>query len=136
MARRSARAAAVQMVYENLLGGDGGDETLTGLIEFEPEEDDLKFIREIVDGVTENAEKIDEEIKQYLTGWTIDRIARVDLSILRVAVFEIENEQDDTPDSVICNEAVTLAQRFSTENSGRFVNGVLGAFVRARQNNA
>ena len=119
------------MVYENMLGGDGGEDTLRGLIEFEPEEGDQAFIDRIVGGVEGHADELDEKISAYLKGWALDRIARVDLSILRVAFYELLHE-DDTPENVVCSEAVSLAQRFSTENSGRFVNGVLGAFVRDR----
>ena len=117
------------MIYENLLGGDGGEETLLDLIEFQPEEDDQAFIERIVEGVKNCAAELDGEIASYLSGWTIERIAKVDLSILRLAVWELKNEKEIDP-SIICDEAVALAQRYSTENSGRFVNGVLGAYIR------
>lgn len=131
MARRSARAAAVQMVYENMLGGDGGEDTLRGLIEFEPEEGDQAYLDQVVNGVIREAPELDKCIEAHLTGWTLARVAKVDLSILRVAAYELKHLKDDTPDpSIICAEAVSLANRFSSENSGRFVNGVLGAITR------
>ena len=129
MARRSARAAAVQMVYESMLGGDGGEETLRELIEFTPEGNDQAYIDSIVNGVREKAAELDEIISAHLVGWTLERISRVDLSILRAAIYELTYIKD-SPESVICSEAVALANRFSTENSGRFINGVLGAFLR------
>ncbi len=129
MARRSARAAAVQMVYENMLGGDGGEETLRELIEFTPEGNDQAFIDSIVNGVHEKAAELDETISALLVGWTLERVSRVDLSILRAAIYELTYIKD-SPESVVCSEAVALANRFSTENSGRFVNGVLGALLR------
>ena len=94
MARRSARAAAVQMVYENMLGGDGGEDTLRGLIEFEPEGDDQEYIDRIVGGVAQKKDELDHLISGYLKDWTIDRIARVDLSILRVSLYELLYETE------------------------------------------
>lgn len=131
MARRSARAAAVQMVYENMLGGDGGEETLLGLISFEPQEDDCAYINRIVKGVENEQAALDERISQHLKGWTIERMARVDLSILRTATYELLHPEPEVTASIICAEAVSLAKRFSSENSGRFVNGVLGAIARS-----
>ena len=89
MARKSARAAAVQMVFENMLGGDGGEETLRGLIEFTPEEDDQQYIDALLGGVEENAAALDARIEKCLKGWTLDRIAKVDLAVLRVAGYEL-----------------------------------------------
>lgn len=131
MARKSARAAAVQMVFENMLGGDGGEETLRGLIEFTPEEDDQRYIDEILSGVEQNAEALDASIEKCLKGWTLDRIAKVDLAVLRVAAWEM-NHAGDTPDAVIINEAVALAQKFDSPTAGKFVNGVLATLLSQR----
>ena len=131
MARKSARAAAVQMVFEQMLGGDGGDETLRGLIEFEPEEDDQLYIAGILAGVRSNAEALDALIKTCLKGWALDRISKVDQAVLRVAIYELVYARE-TPDAVIINEAVTLAQRYDTPQAGRFVNGVLSSVLANR----
>lgn len=131
MARKSARAAAVQMVFENMLGGDGGEETLRGLIELTPEEDDQRYIDEILSGVEQNAEALDTSIEKCLKGWTLDRIAKVDLAVLRVAAWEM-NHAGDTPDAVIINEAVALAQKFDSPTAGKFVNGVLATLLSQR----
>ena len=131
MARKSARAAAVQMVFENMLGGDGGEETLRGLIEFTPEEDDQRYIDEILSGVEQNAEALDASIEKCLKGWTLDRIAKVDLAVLRVAAWEMDHA-GDTPDAVIINEAVALAQKFDSPTAGKFVNGVLATLLSQR----
>lgn len=169
MARKQARVAAMQMIYEQMEGGDGGEETLCGLIGFgaqDPEEDapapegaleqpeaepspasedaapaapvsspefeeDCAFIRSLVSGVTARAAELDGQIAPYLRGWSMDRVARVDLAILRLAVYELSS--GDTPQSVIINEAVEMAKRFSSDKSGSFVNGVLGAFVRGEK---
>ena len=126
MARKSARAAAVQMVFENMLGGDGGEDTLRGLIEFTPEEDDQAYIDGILSGVQAHAAELDALIEKCLKGWALDRLAKVDLAILRVAAYELAYTQD-TPDAVVIDEAVTLAKRFDCPQAGKFINGVLAA---------
>lgn len=131
MSRKSARAAAVQMVFENMLGGDGGEETLQGLIAFTPEEDDLQYINQLLKGVEENALALDGLIEQNLKGWALSRIAKVDHAVLRVAIYEMCYDRT-TPDAVIINEAVTLAQRFNAPGAGKFVNGVLSAVLETR----
>lgn len=131
MSRKSARAAAVQMVFENMLGGDGGEETLQGLIAFTPEEDDLQYINQLLKGVEENALALDDLIEQNLKGWALSRIAKVDHAVLRVAIYEMCYDRT-TPDAVIINEAVTLAQRFNAPGAGKFVNGVLSAVLETR----
>ena len=131
MARKSARAAAVQMVFENMLGGDGGEETLRGLIEFAPEEDDQQYIDAILSGVETNAEALDASVEKCLKGWTLDRIAKVDLAVLRVAAWELCYAKE-TPDAVVINEAVALAQKFDSPTAGKFVNGVLSTLLAER----
>ena len=131
MARKSARAAAVQMVYEQMLGGEGGEETLRGLIEFTPEEDDQKYIDSLLEGVSAHAEELDAQIEKCLKGWTLDRIAKVDRAVLRVAAFELCHDRQ-TPDAVVINEAVALAQRFDSPTAAKFVNGVLSTLLTQR----
>lgn len=133
MARKSARAAAVQMVFESMMGGAGGEETLRGLIEFTPEEDDQQYIDEILSGVEAHAPELDKAIERCLKGWALDRIAKVDLAVLRVAVYELYYAQK-APDAVVINEAVALARRFDTPQAGRFVNGVLSSLLTERDN--
>ena len=131
MARSGARAAAMQLIYERLMGGSGQD-TLGVLIDFTPEEDDSRFINSVVEGVTEHVDELDSLIASYSPSREIDRIARVDLCILRVALYEMRY-CTDTPESVAINEAVELAKRFSEPASARFINGVLGAISRSEQ---
>lgn len=131
MARKAARAAAVQMVFENMLGGDGGEETLRELIEFVPEDDDQAYIQGILSGVEAHAAQLDATIEQCLKGWTIDRIAKVDWAVLRVAAYELCFARE-TPDAVVINEAVALAQRFDTPSAAKFVNGVLATLLQKR----
>ena len=131
MARKSARAAAVQLVYEQMLGGQGGEETLRELIEFTPEEDDQQYIDGILSGVAAHADEIDRMIETSLKGWTLDRIAKVDRAVLRVAAFELCHDRK-TPDAMVINEAVALAQRFDSPTAAKFVNGVLSTLLAER----
>ncbi|MBQ7519762.1 MAG: transcription antitermination factor NusB [Clostridia bacterium] len=131
MARSMARAAAMQLVYEKLMGGSGED-TLDALIAFTPEGDDQAYIDRVLAGVAEHADALDELIARYSPSREIGRIARVDLCILRVALYEMRYDSD-TPESVVINEAVELAKRFSEPSSARFINGVLGAISRGEK---
>jgi N utilization substance protein B len=70
-------------------------------------------------------------IESNITGWAKERIAKVDLAILRLALYEIQF-RDDIPDSVAINEAIELAKKYSTDESGGFVNGVLGKIIRGK----
>ena len=128
MARSTARIAAMQLIYENLMGGSGED-TLCQLIAYTPEGDDQAYIDRTVAGVKEQAEELDNLIAKFSPSRGLERIARVDLCILRVALYEMQNSTD-TPESVVINEAVELAKRFSEPASARFINGVLGAVSR------
>lgn len=83
------------------------------------------YAREIVDGVTDHLEEIDELIVSYAQGWTLDRMPHVDRSLLRIASWEILYN-DEVPVAVAIDEAIELAKEYSTEDSSRFVNGVLG----------
>ena len=147
MARITARAAVMQMIYEHLAGGEGGEETLQmvydelrkdgvpGVDELrptEPGEADRAYISRILDGVLSHVTELDEKISAASVNWSLERIAKVDLTILRLATYEILYE-DDVPGSVAINEAVELANRYSEPSSGRFINGVLGTILRDKE---
>lgn len=130
MARGEARAAAVQMIYAEMLGGDVGAEALAGLLGFSPSGDDSAYLGDVTAGVRRREAALDAALSRHLVNWTLDRLARVDLAILRVAAYEILY-RDDVPDGVAVNEAVELSHRFSTDEAGGFINGVLGNLARA-----
>ncbi len=90
---------------------------------------ELEFGKKVVSLFSENKEKVDESIKTYLKGWTMDRISKVDLSIIRVAVTEILYLEELTM-AISINEAVNLAKKYSDEESAGFVNGILGELAR------
>ena len=82
------------------------------------------FAERLVCGVAENLEGIDQEIKSFSTNWALDRMARVDLAILRLAAFELIY-CPDVPHNVVINEAIEIGKRFGTEETPAFINGVL-----------
>ena len=123
-----ARAQAMKLIYEWEMGGDGGEETRLNLLEVAPNEHESDFMNRLFEGVVANAEKIDQSLAPYLRGWTLDRLTRVDLAILRLATWELM--QGETPRGVVINEAVELANQYSTDKAGAFVNGVLGSMGR------
>lgn len=82
------------------------------------------FAERLVCGVAENLERIDREINSYSTNWALDRMARVDLAILRLAAFELIY-CPDVPHNVVMNEAIEIGKRFGTEDTSSFINGVL-----------
>ena len=84
----------------------------------------------LVGGVQDHADRIDALIDSHADGWTIDRMASLDRNVLRIATFELIG-RPEVPTAVILDEAVELAKRFGTDDSGRFVNGVMSAIARA-----
>lgn len=147
MARTTARAAVMQMIYEHLAGGEGGEETLQMVYEQlreagvpgvdevradEPGEKDRAYITRVLEGVLDHMDELDEQISSAAVDWTLDRMPLVDLTILRMATWELLHEED-VPGSVAINEAVELAGRYSEPVSGRFINGVLGTILRRKE---
>ena len=129
MDRRVARAHAMKLIYEWEMGGVGGDETKMNLLEVKPGEEESDFMNRMFDGVVENADALDAEISKYLRGWTLDRLSKVDLAILRLGAYELK--LGEVAPGIVINEAVELTNLYSTEKAGAFVNGVLGNLHRA-----
>ena len=137
----------MQMIYEHMAGGEGGEETLQmvydqlreegvpGVGEIRPGEPgkaDRAYITRVLDGVLSHLDELDAEIAAASRDWSIQRMPKVDLTILRLATWEILHEED-VPGSVAINEAVELAGRYSEPVSGRFINGVLGTILRKKE---
>ncbi len=133
--RHLSRSIVLQSLYEWDFYGkkDGNLEQFIerNVEEFGPGLEEKKFVGDLVKGVTENLERIDDIIKIVAPEWPIDQIAMVDRNILRIGLFElIFGNQDEVPPKVAINESVELAKNFGGESSGRFVNGVLGTVYR------
>ena len=126
-ARRRARALALQVLYEVDAAGHKAEEVLARLLSEEQlSEENTNFTRELVSGVIQNQEKIDQNIQSFAPAWPIGQISVIDRNILRLAIFEILLD-NKVPVKVAINEAVELAKIFGSDNSSRFVNGVLGS---------
>jgi len=126
-ARRKARALALQALYEIDSAGHEAEGVVTRfLAEGGLSEENASFVRELVSGVIQNREKIDHHIQSFAPAWPIEQIPVVDRNILRLAIFEILLD-NRVPVKVAINEAVELAKTFASDNSPKFVNGVLGA---------
>ena len=134
MSRSAAREVAMMMVYAGLMGGSETPKDIDAMLERVPplEEEGRAFAEEIAEGVKERAEELDALIGEHSHEWAINRIGRVDLAILRVAVYEILY-RDDVPTGAAINEAVELSKMYCGEKSSAFVNGILGGIVRDRQ---
>ena len=133
MDRTLAREQAMKLIYEWEMGGDGGEETRLNLLEVNPGEHEADYMNRMFDGVVAHVDEIDEKLKQFVRRWSLDRVTRVDLAILRLAVFELM--LDEQPEGVVINEAVELANQYSSEKAGAFINGVLGNLRRSMNDN-
>ena len=132
MSRTTAREVAMMMHFSNLLGGENTPEHVCEEAELlgTLDEEDLLYVSQMLDGVRAHTEEIDEFVSRYSKDWMIDRIARVDLSILRVATYEMLYRKEDVPTGAAINEAVELAKRYGGERSYAFVNGILGSVAK------
>jgi transcription antitermination protein NusB len=128
MSRRTSREFALQGLFQIDVVDADVQQAITHVLEQEGAEVDPLFVRELITGTTNNREKIDEILTRHTTGWDLSRMANVDRNVLRMAVYEMLHH-NETPSSVVVNEAVDLAKGFSTPESGKFVNGVLGKIL-------
>jgi N utilization substance protein B len=126
-ARRKARSLALQALYEIDSTRHIAEEVVTRLLaENELSEENNAFVRELVSGTIQHKVKLDENIRRFAPAWPIEQISVVDRNILRLAIFELLFN-NKTPIKVAINEAVELAKSFGSDNSARFVNGVLSS---------
>jgi N utilization substance protein B len=126
-ARRKARKRALDVLYEADLRGVPIPEVLAASVARTepPRPSYLDYAITLVEGVAAHLDRIDELIGSYAEGWTLDRMPPVDRNLARIAVFELLHA-DDIDDAVAISEAVELAKQLSTDDSPRFLNGVLG----------
>ena len=126
MSRTSARETAMKLLYEYGVTGTLSKDSL----ENAPDVFDMRYIDHIVTGFPEKCGEIDAIISTHSKSWKLERIAKVDLAILRLALYEILF-MADIPAKVTINEAVELAKKYSAEKSYQFVNGLLGGYLRS-----
>ena len=144
MTRENARELAVHLIYGRAFTGEEPEQVISTRMEKEyyaqpAEENDvysdrpsraqLRYIDTVVTGVANREEELDEQIQKYSIGWDISRIAKQAHCILRLAMYEIQYV-DDVPAGVAVSEAVRIAKKYNDNDTGAFVNGILGSFVR------
>ena len=135
MSRRKARDITFKYVYSTLYGESELEDTLESIITADSEEieildgEEKSYFNKVSIGIKEHEEEIDKKILSKLKNWTIERIFKIDLAILRLAVFEIMYFED-MPPKVAVNEAVELAKKYGNDASSNFVNGVLREIIK------
>lgn len=135
--RHLGRIIALQTLYEFEFRQDAGDESVDldeilgrNLQRYEDIVEDKAFVQTLVSGVAGKIAELDDTIQPIAPDWPLDQVARIDRVILRLALFELLNLHDQVPPKVVINEAVELAKAFGSDNSSKFVNGVLGTAYR------
>ncbi|MCW6077106.1 transcription antitermination factor NusB [Clostridium sporogenes] len=143
MNRRKSREVAMRLLFQTTLNEENLEETLENLKDVRESEEsakekdyesvdlkdvDIDYVKRIIKGIEENKEEIDEKIKGNLKNWKIERLSKVDLSILRLCTYELKFEED-IPSKVSVNEAIELAKKYSGEKAATFINGVLGKMI-------
>lgn len=132
MSRRAAREAAMKLIYEYGVTGQLAMDTLYEMPDILKKDkltaENLAYIDHIVEVYPGRAAEIDEIIKKYSIAWSIERISKVDLAILRLAFFEML--ETDTPRNILVNEAVDMAKKYSSEKASSFINGVIGGYLK------
>jgi len=130
--RRRARELALQLLYQFELTDASPEEMQAGFEEWRNASESVReFADKLLRGTLDRLAEIDEKLGHQTTHWRLERLAAVDRNILRLAMFELIFEAD-TPHAVVIDEAIEIAKKFGTKDSGRFVNGVLDGFVKRR----
>ena len=137
--RHLGRIVALQTLYEQDFRRECGDNSFLlaevlarNIGRYEETIDDKEFIEKLVDGVSKRESELDGIIRPLAPEWPIEQIARMDRTILRIGVYEL-NFEKGVPPKVVINEAVELAKAFGGENSSKFINGVLGSVLREKE---
>ena len=148
MTRANARELAVHLIYGRDFTGEEPQSVVNTRLDKEyypalslendiyaerPSRAQLGYIDAVVSGVANRAEQLNAEIAKFSIGWDISRISRLTRAILQLAIFEMLYV-DDVPTGVAVSEAVRLAKKYDGDDTGAFVNGILGSFARAQEN--
>ncbi|MBP2662185.1 MAG: nusB [Firmicutes bacterium] len=136
MSRRKAREMAVQALFQlDFNSGATSEEALNSVLSEREDtnESTRLYAQSLVEGTKQNLAAIDEYISELSREWKIDRMAGVDRNIARMAIYEMRYSQERMQPGVAINEAVELAKTFGTEDSSRFINGILGSIVKNKE---
>ena len=145
MTRGNARELALHLIYGHTFTGEEPESVISTRLEKEyyanlgeenevyaerPSRAQMRYIDTVVTGVANREEELDEQIRKFSIGWDISRISKLARCILRLAIFEILYVED-VPAGVAVSEAVRIAKKYNDDDTGSFVNGILGSFVRS-----
>ena len=145
MTRANARELAVHLIYSQGFTGEEPDVVVATRLEKEyykllaeeneiyvdrPSRPQIAYIDEVVSGVANRQEMLNEQIQKYSIGWDVSRISRLARAVMQLAIFEILYVED-VPTGVAVSEAVRLAKKYDGDDTGAFVNGILGSFARS-----
>lgn len=137
--RHLGRIVALQTLYEQDFRAECGDASLNlaevldrNIARYSETIEDKAFIVTLVNGVADHGKELDDVLQPIAPEWPLEQIARIDHIVLRIGLYELTYE-NDVPPKVVINEAVELAKAFGSENSSKFVNGVLGTALRHKE---
>lgn len=145
MTRANARELAVHLIYSQSFTGDEPDEVVSLRLDKEyytklstenevyeerPSRAQLSYIDGVVSGVANRVDELNAEIQKYSIGWDVSRISRLTRCVMQLAIYEIQNVPD-VPTGVAISEAVRLAKKYDGDDTGAFVNGILGTYARS-----
>jgi len=134
--RRKSRELALQALYQGEQAGQNGLLVFEEFCaHFQVNKKSIPYAKKLLDGVQEKADAINQLISKYAENWRLERMSVIDRNILRLAVYEV-HFQDDVPISVAINEAVEIAKRYSTDDSGPFINGILDSMAKEEASGA
>jgi N utilization substance protein B len=123
----------MKLFYQKELSGQADIDAVIAMdADYSFNKRDTEYIQYVLKKFEENSSEIDNYIKRFVKDWSFNRIAKVDLAILRLAICEILY-CDDIPACVSINEGIELAKKYSGEKAGKFINGILGSLVRSLQ---
>ncbi|MBR5218807.1 MAG: transcription antitermination factor NusB [Clostridia bacterium] len=140
MSRKTAREDAFKLIFSSSLNKEECADILDTFFEeknrdgeafAKADKGDAEYIRATLEGVSSHKEEIESKISENLKGWKLERLSRVSVAVLKLAVYEMLYSED-VPASVAINEAVKIAQKYEDEKAGSFVNGVLGSIEKKR----
>ena len=147
MTRANARELAVHLIYGREFTGEEPEQVVSTRLDKEyysklsgendvysdrPSKQQLRYIDSVVSGVANRTEDLNSQIQKYAIGWDVSRISRLTRCVLQLAIYEILYVED-VPTGVAISEAVRLAKKYDGDDTGAFVNGILGSFARARE---
>jgi N utilization substance protein B len=127
--RRHGREQALQALYSITVGHREPSDALEEVLGDRSDTEHRAFVKDLVTGTLDFADEADRTVGPLLAGWTLERLPTIDRLLLQMGTFELRL-RPQTPPAVVINEAVELAKKFSTEDSNRFVNGVLNAVAK------